>query len=141
MPQDLAPKNLEILVKEFATQFQDIFLWQWDERFNTVQAEFSVDHLQSVFGLFNVHFKEAWDVDSIKTAPDYIQSSCNLFGRFHSDQVFSTTDSKCDEFVYCAIWPWGDGEMISIRLAPYSKTMSKNDMENLLVQFRHWFGL
>ena len=141
MPQKASSLNLEVLTKELFTQLRDSLIWKWDERFSMVQTEFSVDSMQSVFTTLKPHLKEVWDADSINLAPEHIQSYCNQFGRFHSDQIFSSTDSNCDELIYCAIWPWSDGEMISIRLAPYSKMMSDDEKDDLLLQFRHWFGL
>jgi len=139
--QELITNDLEALSKEISGKCRDILRWKKDDRFNIVLAEFDVDKLHIIFSELKKYFINSWDANTIKSSPEYIQLNSERYGRLHTDQIFCTTNSDNNTFIYCAIWPWSDGLTVSIRLAPYDKTIPEEELDKLREQFRGWFGL
>ncbi len=138
---DLNKSDIEKVCKDFSSAFQGVLTWQWDGRFDTVLAEFSVDDKDGVRDVLERHFSIVWDDSNIGKAPGIVQMITNDLGGLMSGQLLFTSDPDRDFFLFCAWWPWGDGESISIRIAPSCKKISDQEKAELSKSLKGWFGI
>ena len=138
---DLNKSDLENVCRELLSAFQGVLSWQWESRFETALAEFSVDNKDKVRAILERYLNIAWDSSSIGKAPDNVQKIASYLGGLRSEQLLFTSDPNRDAFIFGAWWPWGDGQTISIRIAPSDKRLSDSEMAELIKQFKGWCGL
>ena len=138
---DLNKSDLENVCSEFSNAFQGVLSWKWDSWSETVLAEFSVDHKDSVRAILDRYLSIAWDSSSIGKAPDVVQMIAGHLGGLRSGQLLFISDPNRGAFIFGAWWPWGDGKTISIRVAPSDKRLSDLEMVELIRLFKGWFGL
>jgi len=93
--------------------------WKWDDRFGVVLAEFDVRDKESIQSVLDLHFDLSWDLSTALTAPEKVSAAIDLMGGIMGDQKLFTSELKSETLVFCAWWPWGNGQTISIRMAPY----------------------
>ncbi len=133
--------ELENKCEELASAFKGVLSWQWDDRFGAVLAEFGVNNKDSIRAILDRYFSNTWDNSNIGSAPDTVKSINSHLGKLRSGQLLFTSDPKQDDFIFCAWWPWGDGQTISIRIAPYYKKLSDSDKAEKIPQLKDWFGI
>ena len=133
--------ELERNFKELANAFKGILYWKWDDRFETVLAEFGTDNKNNVRAILDRYLSNTWDSSNIGSAPKTIQKINMYLGKLRSGQLLFSSDPKQDAYIYCAWWPWGDGKTISIRIAPYYKKLSDSDKAGKIQQLKSWFGI
>ena len=138
---DLNKSDFENVCRELLSAFQGVLSWQWESRFETALAEFSVDNKDKVRAILERYLNIAWDSSSIGRAPDNVQKIASDLGGLRSGQLLFTSDPNQDAFIFGAWWPWGDGQTISIRIAPSDKRLSDPEMAELIKQFKGWCGL
>ncbi len=115
--------------------------WKWDDRFETVLAEFSVTKKEKIHPALTRHMGEIWAVDQGRHPPKVVQMIIDYFGGLNPGQTLFTSDPNLDGLLLCAWWPWGNGKTISIRLGVFADTLSDQDNEELTRLFRGWFGI
>jgi hypothetical protein len=133
--------ELENKCEELVSAFKDVLSWQWDNRFGAVLAEFGVNNKDSIRAILERYLGNTWDSSNIGSAPDAIQKINSHLGKLRSGQLLFTSDPKQEAFIYCAWWPWGNGQTISIRIAPYYKELSDSDKAEKTQQLKDWFGI
>jgi hypothetical protein len=133
--------ELENKCEELASAFNGVLSWQWDNRFGAVLAEFGVNNKDSIRAILERYLSNTWDSSNIGSAPDAIQKINSHLGKLRSGQLLFTADPKQDAFIYCAWWPWGNGQTISIRIAPHYKELSDSDKAEKTQQLKDWFGV
>ena len=132
---------LETVCREFFSASKDVLSWEWDDRFETCLALFSVDTQDRVRTILERYLNNTWDKSSIGKAPKIVQQIASDFGGIKSKQLLLTSDTNQDAFVFGAWWPWNDGKTITIRIAPLDKRLSDSEMGELIELFKGWFGL
>ncbi len=138
---DLYKSDLESACRKFLSTSQEILSWIWDDRFEAVLAQFATDKKDKVRTILERYLSIAWNISNINKAPDTVQTINNRLGGLRSGQMLFTSDPNLDVFVFCSWWPWDDGKTISIRVAPFYKTLSDSGKAELIIQFRGWFGI
>ncbi len=113
--------------------------WKWDKNFEAVLAEFTFQESQDIQSFVSKEMTLVWNSDNENEAPDLIRSIFDYFGGLKSDQKLLTSDPAIDGLLLCAWWPWGNGEVISMRLAVFADSLSDEQNEDLTVIFRSWF--
>ena len=131
----------EQLCRELAQSFQGVLSWKWDERFQTVLAEFQVDKKDQVLDILKRRLDRMWDISNIEKAPAAVQTIAGSFGGIMPDQLLLSTDPDREDLVFCAWWPWGNGETVSIRLAIFYQKPSDSDSAGQILQLKEWFGI
>lgn len=101
--------------KLFETLLSDLS-WRWDSRFETALSEIGIEKKDSVVNILENHLGNAWDSVTIDSAPEIVQSILVRFGGIMPGQLFYTAVLEHDEIIFCAWWPWGNGQTISIRI-------------------------
>ena len=101
---------------KFLEELEAGFSWEWDSRFKTVLAQISVKEKDTVEKTLVNYLGTAWDSVTIKKAPESEQRILESLGGMMSGQFFYTAGLPENGIIFCAWWPWGNGQTISIRL-------------------------
>jgi len=116
----MASDSSRILSSNDSTKFvealQGDLSWQWDSRFKTVLTQFNTDEKDAVKKILECYLGTAWDSITIKTVPESMQSILARLGGIMTGQLFYGANLPENGIVFCAWWPWGNGQTISIRL-------------------------
>jgi len=116
-------------------------VWKWDDRFDTVLAEFNVKDTEKIKEQLAGQMDIVWDRDNKGDAPEVIHVIIDHFGGLNPDQQLFTSDPDIDGILLCAWWPWGNKETVSIRLAVFADSLSDDENGELTRIFRNWFGV
>jgi hypothetical protein len=90
--------------------------WQWDDRFETALAQISIAEKDAVGKTLENHLGKAWDSATIDTAPEKVRHIIGQLGGIMAGQLLYAAGLPQDGIIFCAWWPWGNGQTISIRL-------------------------
>jgi hypothetical protein len=134
-PQDSDPR---LICKEIINALEGLVTWKYDDRFGTLLTEFGAAEKEAVQGVLERFFSITWDSDNITHAPEIVRVIDRHLGGLRPGQLFFNTNPDQDAFVFCAWWPWGDGQTISIRLAPFDKKLSDEEKAELIDLIRGW---
>ena len=121
--------------------FEGILEWKWDGRFGTALAEFPLDKKGSVLGILDRYLVNRWDSATIGEAPETAQKAKGHLGGLMPGQLLFVSDLGDDPPIYCAWWPWGNGQTISIRIGLFSETMQAEKKGALTEELKGWFGV
>lgn len=108
---------IENACKELVKDLDDLLDWEWDDRFESLVAEFTTESQEQVVSILEKHLKLTWNDKSIKKAPGVIKANSERFGSLRKGQLMFTTDPESSKHIIAAWWPWGDGKSVSIRIA------------------------
>ena len=109
-------KTLENELHDLAAAFRGILDWKWDGRFGAVLAEFPLKIEASVLGVLDQYLVSRWDSTSIADAPETVKKVKGHLGGLMAGQILLLSSPDVEPLVYCAWWPWGSGQTISIRI-------------------------
>jgi len=118
---------------------EETFSWEWEDRMDAALSVYGSDDSPKVRGLLEEHFKARWDTGTLPDAPADVQQFVKSLGGLRSGQEIFTSDPGLDLIVAVALWPWGGGAKISIRLWILSKNVSDEEKQDLQNRFRSWF--
>ena len=138
---DADRSEVESVCKDVLDAFQGVLSWEWDSRFRTILAGFSADKKDNVHEILDRYFNIAWDVSNIDEAPIVVRAIDKHLGGIRSGQLLFNTHPNQEAFIFCAWWPWGDGNNISIRMAPVDKTLSEAEEAELIKRLKGWAGI
>ena len=130
-------KSCRELIKSFKKQMS----WKWDERFETILAQFSVKEKDVVHKIIKRHMGNIWLDQNKSDAPEIIKPVIEYFGGLEPGQKLYTSALDENGLILCAWWPWGNGRTISIRLSVFADSLNDEDNEELTRMFRGWFDL
>jgi hypothetical protein len=139
--QDHDELELDKICKELLSAFKGVLSWKWDDRFETVLAEFDVANKDKVLAILDLYFRSTWDSSSIDRAPLCVKEVSNYLGDLRAGQMLFTSDTIQSVYIYCAWWPWGNGTTISVRIAPCYKTLPDPEKAEKIQQFKSLFGI
>lgn len=134
-------QGLELRLEAIATSFRDVLEWKWDGRFKTALAEFAADKKDDVLGILGQFLTTVWNASSINDAPDAVVQVKKSLGGLMPGQLLLVSDDALTAFIYCAWWPWGNGQKISIRVAPFGEDMSAEDKATLVAAVHRIFEI
>jgi hypothetical protein len=121
----------EKICEQLFFDFRGMLTWQWDDWVGTFLAEFSNDQESDVRAVLEKHLPISWDSSNINKAPKVVLQLDDYLGGIRPTQYLFSSDPSDEAFVFCAWWPWGNGNAISLRIAPYNKILSKSAEEEL----------
>ena len=130
--------TLELACKALK-QNEETFSWEWEDRMDAALSVYGSEDSAKVRALLDEHFKARWDGGTLSDAPANVQQFVSSLGGLRGGQELYTTDPALDLVVAVALWPWGGGAKISIRLWFLSKNVSDEEKEDLQNRFRGWF--
>lgn len=117
----------------------DTLTWKWDDRFETILAEFDVNQRETIQSLLSKEMDIVWHPEDTSRAPELVHILINYFGGLNPGQQLFTSNPDIDGILLCAWWPWGNGKTISIRLAVFADSLSDEENEELTRIFKTWF--
>ena len=130
--------TLELACKALR-QNEKIGSWEWEERFGAALSVYQAEDGTQIRGVLDGYFKAKWDAGTLPDAPAGVQQLVKSLGGLRGGQELITSDPRLDLVVAVALWPWGGGAKISIRLWFLSKNVSGDENEKLQSRFRSWF--
>jgi len=122
-----------------ALKQDETFRWEWEDRMDAALSVYSSDNNTKVHGLLEEHFKARFDSGNLPEAPANVQQFVKSLGGLRNGQEIFTSDPDLDLVVAVALWPWGSGTNISIRLWILSNNVSDEEKASLQDRFRSWF--
>ena len=129
------------LCTRLRSALEGILEWKWDGRFGTILAEFPSEKKQGVQDILGRYLVHRWDSVTIGEAPQIAQRVNGRLGGLMSGQMLLVSDPEDDPLVYCAWWPWGDGQAISIRIGRFSEMTDAEVQSSLTEELKSWFGV
>lgn len=140
--QDSTKTVTEAICTSIAGKTEDQLLWQWDTRFNMALAQFSINDEDYIKSVLDNYLAISWDSESLNGAPQDISNILSRLGGLKGGQKFLTSSVEDNmEYVCCAWWPWGNGEKISIRIAPDWLGPADSSTIEDINQVKNWFGI
>lgn len=133
--------GIENRCNKISSALQGVVSWKWDDRFETVLAEFDVDNEDSVRAILERNLVTTWDSSNIDNAPDAVRRVNDNFSGLMSGQFLFTSDPERNIFVFCAWWPWGSGKTISIRIASSHGKLSDSGKNEQIKMLKGCFGI
>jgi len=131
MNSDVA-KTLESEIEELAVSFENVVEWQWDGRFKTPLAEFPIDRKGEILELLEKHLVSRWDASSVVEAPEVVREILKTLGGLMSGQLLLLSNLEGPAFLFCAWWPWGNGQKVSIRIGAFGEASEKEALTQVL---------
>ena len=92
------------------------FQWSWDDRFDAILSEYSIEEHELVKGILDSHFSDCWDQITIDSAPEKTKSDAGVWKQIREGQLLYASLFETDQPLMAAIWPWGDGKTVSLRI-------------------------
>ena len=135
---NLNTSDIENICRKLKSAFQGVLSWRWEDRFETVLAQIRMEKKESVREVLERDLMTVWNSTNITTAPETVQAVIRQLGGLMAGQMLFTSDPSKDAFIFCAWWPWGDGETISVRIAPAFRNGSDSESGELMQQFKSW---
>ncbi len=127
--------------KDLMKIFNNQLTWSWDERFETVIAQFDIKDKDLVHDNIKSYMGSTWNNENAQTAPELIHLIIDYFGGMQKGQQLLTSDPTGDDIILCAWWPWGNGQTISIRIGIFAQSLSDSENEELSSLLKAWFKL
>lgn len=138
---DLDNSEIDKLCRELSSAFRGTLTWKWDRRFETVLTEFGVDRKNDIRATVEQYLNVTWDCANVGNAPEIVRVIDDRLGGLRPGQFLFTSDPNRDAMIFCAWWPWGNGQEISIRVGPSYKNLSDSERADNVRQFKVWFGV
>ena len=132
--------QIKELCKELLDDFERVLSWKWDSGFNALVAEFSTDKQDEVRTVLERHLGFKWDSRSIRKAPEQIKTKSGDLGDLRDNQLLFTTDPEGNVLIFAAWWPWGNGEVVSVRITSPSSGEQPAEAQGILSKIQSFFG-
>lgn len=102
--------------KQLFAALQHDFTWRWDERFKMPLAEINKADKGSLEAMLEDYFGTPWNKKTVETAPETIQKILVPMGGLMPSQLLYVSGLQQEGIIFCAWWPWGNGQTISVRI-------------------------
>lgn len=109
------------LSKEFKRALPIKHHWQWDERFRAVLLHVYKKDKGKIVKVLEKYFSDYWNILLDEEMPKEVQQQIQLFDGLRPEQLLFSADITTEGLLYCAWWPWQDGEKISIRIGLFTE--------------------
>lgn len=136
----LNKSDIKELCKELLDDFDRILSWKWDSGFSALVAEFSADKQDEVRSVLERHLSFKWDRRSIGKAPEKIKTKTGDLGDLRDNQLLFTTDPEGNILIFAAWWPWGNGEVVSVRIASPSTGEQAAETPGVFSKIKRFFS-
>ena len=108
--------DIEKICSKIYSECNSLVTWNWDDRFQAVLSEFPADQEEEVISVLEKYFEACWDEETIVYAPGKVRSVAKDLGNVRQGQRLFSSDPDQDALLLGAIWPWKNGEKISLRM-------------------------
>jgi hypothetical protein len=90
--------------------------WEWDARFTSALLVFPSEEEAEILGIVAKFATRSWTFDDIRSAPATVQELADVWGGLRPGQRFLHSETTASPILICALWPWGSGKSISLRV-------------------------
>jgi hypothetical protein len=108
--------DIEKICNRIYSECDSLVTWNWDDRFQAVLSEFPAEQEEEVVSVLEKYFEACWDEETIDYAPGKVRSVAKDLGNVRQGQRLFSSDPDQDALLLGAIWPWQNGEKISLRM-------------------------
>lgn len=115
--------------------------WAWDGRFATALAELPIAKKGEILAILEESLVCQWNSGTVGDAPEIVVHLVKRLGGLMPGQLLFHSDPDSAAFLFCAWWPWGNGQTISIRMAPISRDLPDTDVGDLMDFFWKQCGI
>lgn len=136
----LKKNEIKELCKELLEDFERTLSFKWDSGFSALLAEFSTDRRDEVLAVLERHLGFRFDSSTIRKAPAQIKNKAGDLADLRDNQLLFTTDPEGELLIFAAWWPWGNGELISVRIASPSDAEQAPEQGGVLGKLKRFFG-
>ena len=136
----LNKSEIKELCKELMDDFDRLLSWKWDSGFSALVAEFSTDKQDEVRSVLERHLGFKWDRNSIRKAPEKIKTQTGDLGDLCDNQLLFSSDPEGNILIFAAWWPWGNGEVVSVRIASPSTGERDAKPEGVFSMMKRFFS-
>ena len=134
---NVTQENLECVFEDIIQEFDDVFIWQWDDKRLSLLTEFSRDKKDLALPKIEQLFAHEWDKKSIKKSPPVLKKQLGSLAEMVKEQRLFTSPAEDEKPAIMAIWwPWGHGGTYSLRLTVLSDNYDINESQKTW-----WFRL
>jgi len=116
--------------------FSGILEWKWDGRFDTALAEFSVERSEEIHAILEAYLPSCLDAAQLTVSSEAIRQIGRKLGGLMLGQKLLLSASKSNAYVFCAWWPWGSGQRISIRIGVFASDLLHEEVGALVDDLR-----
>ncbi|MCJ8320507.1 MAG: hypothetical protein MJK12_12790 [Colwellia sp.] len=114
---NVSQENLECVFKDIIKDLGEVFIWQWDDKRQSLLTEFSRNKKDLALPKIEQLFTDEWDKKTIKKSPDALKIQLGSLAGLVKEQRLFTSPAKDGKPAVLAIWwPWGHGGTYSLRL-------------------------
>lgn len=128
--------DIGVRIQQLVARLDDLLNWTWDSRFETALAEFSIEQKAEVLAALEELLTCRWDSGGLADAPEVVRDLVKRLGGLMSGQLLLLSDPESLTFLFCAWWPWGNGQTISIRIGPFGKDLPEDQLAALTDRLR-----
>ena len=100
--------------------------WKVDTRFNAATATIQMAISKDIQNLLEDSFPRKWTVEESEPNSEIMEKVVGSVGGPGPGQILYTSDESSQPIVYCAWWPWGNGNNISLRIGVFDESYSAN---------------
>ena len=133
---NLTDSDIRLICENLFDAFRGLLSWKWDDWVGTILAEFDADNSAAVRAVLDKFLPISFDSANMKDAPAIVQALDKNLGGLRSGQLLFSSDPAKESFVFCAWWPWENGQTVSIRIAPFDKHLSEEEESQLVDQLK-----
>jgi hypothetical protein len=133
--------NLQGICKNLFDEFRGQLTWEWDDWIGTILAKFSTAESAAVRAALDRFLPVVWNSSTMNSAPPIVQTLDRKLGGIRPGQLLFSSDSNQGAFIFCAWWPWADGNTISIRVAPHDAQLTAEDASRLMAELKKFAGI
>lgn len=129
----------ELYCRRLQQDGEGLLFWEWDERFCSAHAVFTLKEQKPVVKLLEKDFRLLCHAGNCNRQSEQIKQLVALLGGVKGDQLLYGAGVEGAVVLLAAWWPWMDQETFSLRLRlPVDPALPEN--REPVKAFRDWFG-
>jgi hypothetical protein len=114
------------------------YSWTWDARFETATFTFEKEHGPGLLGAAHEILPGSWTVINVRDAGARVRSLADDMGGLREGQVLLTARvSDAEPMLFGAVWPWGNGKNVSLRVGCDSGGAERGEW---VTRLKAWFN-
>ena len=112
--------------------------WTWDARSETAVFTFEKERGPDLLGAAHKILSDSWTVINVGDALARVQSLADNMGGLREGQVLLTARvSDAEPMLFGAVWPWGNGNNVSLRVGCDSGGAERGEW---VTRLKAWFN-
>ena len=122
-----------------ARKGRDVFRWSWDDYTDAMLSAYTATFSDEVLSWLADGFPERFTSETIGDAPAPARKIADAWGGLRSGQQLMLSHLDGLPLIAAALWPWGDGKTISLRLRLFNEPLTDELKSDRQDSFRQIF--